>query len=65
MCVLIIACCSVGEGKSNLEACIECKAPRLKKVGDSKVPMKVLRYFRLKPRPQHIFATSLEASFQT
>ena len=54
-----------GEGKSNLEACIECKALRFKKVGDSKVPMKVLRYFPLKPRLQRIFATTLEASFQT
>ena len=54
-----------GEEKSNLEACTECKAPRFKKVDDSKVPIKVLRYFPLKPRLQHMFATPLQASFQT
>ena len=54
-----------GEEKSNLEACTECKAPRFKRVDDSKVPMKVLRYFPLKARLQCMFSTPLQASFQT
>ena len=53
------------EGICNLEECIQCKAPRYKKVGYSKVPTKVLRYFSLKARLQCMFATPLQASFQT
>ena len=55
-----------GEGISNLEECIQCKGPRYKNVDNSKVPMKVLRYFSLKARLQRcMFATPLQASFQT
>ena len=54
-----------GQKNSTLEACSECNAPWFKRLGDSKVPMKVLKYFLLKPRLQRMFATPLQASFQT
>ena len=49
----------------DLEACSKCNAPQYKKVGETKVPLKVLRYFSLIPRLQRMFATPLMVSFQT
>ena len=54
-----------GPGDKDLEKCRICDAARYKVTGDSKVPVKVLRHFPLVPRLQRMFATPVQAAFQT
>ena len=54
-----------GPGDVDLENCRVCQAPRFKRTGDSKVPVKVLRHFPLIPRLQRMFQTPIQAAFQT
>ena len=58
-------CLFYGEAMKDLKECPDCKAPRYKQVGETKVPLKVLRYFPLIPRLKQMFATPLQASLQT
>ena len=54
-----------GEADKDLDQCRICDAPRYKKFGDSRVPMKVLRHFPLIPRLQRMFQTPVQAALQT
>lgn len=50
---------------SLLQQCSKCGAERYRKVGKSKVPLRVLRHFPLIPRLQRMFSTPVQASFMT
>lgn len=54
-----------GSVQEDLIACTVCHAPRFKRVGDSQVARKVLRYFPLIPKLQRIFSTPAQALLQT
>ena len=50
---------------AELEACPLCEASRFKTVGQSRVPIKVLRHFPLVPRLRRMFSTPQLASLMT
>ena len=54
-----------GPINSMLERCSKCGADRYKKVGKSRVPLKVLRHFPLIPRLERMYSTPVQASFMT
>ena len=54
-----------GMDRRDLEVCSKCNALEYKKIGETKLPLKVLRYFTLIPQLQCMFATPLMANFQT
>ena len=54
-----------GPVDSLLQQCSKCGADRYRKIGKTKVPLKVLRHFPLIPRLQRMFSTPVQASFMT
>ena len=58
--------CMLFRGESSeLQQCTSCGADRYRRVGNSKVPAKVLRHFPLIPRLERMFSTPVQASFMT
>lgn len=58
-------CVLFRKGNADLEACPVCHAPRYRRVGMSRVPMKVLRHFPLIPRLRRMFSTPHLAALMT
>jgi hypothetical protein len=54
-----------GDVNGALTACTVCNAPRYKRVGDSWVPLKILRHFPVIPRLRRLFSTPAQAALQT
>lgn len=54
-----------GAEYAKLDACPKCQRPKLKKVGNSMQPVKVLRYFPITPRLKRMYATRATSELMT